>query len=118
MWWRSSDDQLRQPRTSRKDWLLLNAVFGFAIVYCGYGAVTDHLMIPHRYSRGYAVISGPAAWVIVGSVASLWIGVAVRLGLFNIRKPKRRVQVEFVLLFLGIAMLYWSHRLPSITHVQ
>ena len=117
MWWRSSEDQYRERKTSRTDWLAVNGVFGIAFAYCGYGAVTGHLEIPHRYSNGYAVLAGPSAWMLVGGVASLWIGVAARLGLFNIRKPKRRFRVEIFLLLLGIFMLYGSARLPTITSV-
>jgi hypothetical protein len=118
VWWRSSEDPLQEPKTSRADWLRLNAVFGVAFAYCGYGALTGHLVIPHRYSHGYAVVAGPSAWTFVGGTVSLWIGVAVRLGLFNISRLKRKVRVECFLLFLGIVMLYGSAWLPSTTHVQ
>ena len=108
-----------QPHRSsrRRDLSVCAAVFGPAFLYCLYGAAQNHLVIPGRYKPGSAIFSGPAAWTFVLGVVCLWLGVSIRIGLFNIRDPRARLSFELTLLLLGVAGLYGAHFLPTITHV-
>jgi hypothetical protein len=104
-------------RASNRDLWVVAAVFGSACLYCLYGALQNHLMIPGRYKPGSAIYAGPAAWTFFIAVVCLWLGVSVRIGLPSIRNPRARIGVEFALLFIGVAGIYGAGYLPTVTHV-
>ena len=109
---------MRPYRSSRRrDLSICAAVFGSAFLYCLYGAVRSHLVIPGRYKPGSAIFAGPAAWTLVLGVVCIWLGVSIRIGLFSIHDRRVRLSFELTFLLLGVAGLYGAGFLPTITHV-
>jgi small basic protein len=101
---------------SYANWLITIALFGGAALYCLVGAIRGRLFLPHRHSYGADVyLSGLAAWSVVTAVAMLWLGVSIRMGLLPQLSPKARTTIEMLLLVTGVALLFASGRLPTIT---
>ena len=107
---------MQRARRFHRDLALGAAIFAPVFLYCLYGAARSHLTIPHRHKPGFAIYSGPAAWALVFAITCLWLGVSIRIGLFDIQDPKARIRFALALLLLGVASLYGSGFLPTITH--
>ncbi len=100
------------------DWVGVSVVLWAVIAYCIYGAAQGMLFIPHRHSYGHdAYLSGQSAWAIVAGLIIIWLGVSVRMGLFQSLARSPRTVIEMLLLFAGLAMLFLSQRLPTIVLV-
>jgi len=94
------------PRpASRADEIVLAAVFGAAILYCLYGAITGDLFFPGRRGPG-SHLHGEAAWLATAAPVLIYAGLLVRIGRIPIRGDRMELTVETLLILLGIVLLY------------
>lgn len=110
----TATDNVRKPmdtsRTSRRDWIVTSLIFGGALSYCLYGAISGDLFIPAKRGPGPGVhLAGLSAWAMVGAIACFWLGLIVRMGDGNISRHVRGF-IELGFLVSGIVLLIFGIR--------
>jgi hypothetical protein len=98
------------------DRLVAALIFGGLLAYCVHGALNGALFIPATRGSGAGVyLPTVAAWSLAGGFAALWLAVELRMGFLpGLLRPRNRVRLEFLLLVLGLLLMWLAYRWPGL----